>query len=226
MGTVLLNSSGNCVNILVIDVGGQAVKALATGHKQPVKIPSGPGMTARKMVDAVKAATADWEYEGVSLGIPGKVINGKPVENPPNLGNGWVGFDFQAAFGCPVKILNDAAIQALGNYRGKRMLFLGLGTGLGSALIIEGIIHPLELGDLPYRDGTYAENLGVAGLERLGKKEWSKRVWEAVKQFHNAMQTDYVVVGGGKSKLTGKLPRYTFRSDNSSAFTGGYRLWE
>jgi len=210
----------------VVDVGGHAIKLLATDRRKRVEIPSSPKMTAKEMVESVKKATSTWHYEVVSLGIPGKVTNGRPVENPPNLGRGWVGFDYEEAFGCPVKILNDAAMQALGNYRGKRMLFLGLGTGLGSALVIEGIVHVLELGDLPYLDGTYADYLGAAGLARLGKAEWSRKVWEAVKQFHNAMQTDYVVVGGGKAKYVGKFPRYTFRSGNSSAFTGGFSLWE
>lgn len=214
------------MKILAIDVGGHSVKVLATGLTKPVKIPSWPEMSAKQMADTVKNAVSDWAYEAVSIGIPGKVKNGRIVEDPPNLGCGWVGFDFEAAFGCPVKILNDAAMQALGNYRGKRMLFLGLGTGLGSALVIDRIVHPLELGDLPYHEGTYSDYLGAAGLERIGKKEWRHRVCDAVKQFHNAMQTDYVVVGGGQAKLMAGLPRFTFRSDNSSAFTGGFRLWE
>jgi predicted NBD/HSP70 family sugar kinase len=214
------------VKILVIDIGGSSVKVLATGKKEPVKIPSGPKLTPKQMVRSVREATRDWSYEVVSIGIPGKVLNGRPAENPPNLGRGWMRFDFQKAFGKPVKVLNDAALQALGNYHGKRMLFLGLGTGLGSALVLEGILHPLELGDLPYEEGTYAGYVGKAGLEQLGKKEWTRHVREVVRQLARAMQTDSIIIGGGKAKLIRRLPCHAIRSDNSSAFTGGFRLWE
>jgi polyphosphate glucokinase len=163
--------------ILVIDVGGTNVKVLATGQKEPIKIPSGPKMTAKKMVKEVRAATSGWKYDAVSMGYPGPVIHGHPLTNPHNLGGGWVGFDFKKAFGHPVKIMNDAAMQALGIYHGGRMLFLGLGTGLGSAMIVNGIVEPMEIAHLPYKKGrTFEDYLGLRGLERLGKKRWRRQV--------------------------------------------------
>src|SRR5271155_4488091 len=155
--------------VLVIDVGGTNVKLLATGQKEPRKHPSGPTMTPAKMVKLVKAAAADWEFDCISLGYPGPIINGHPLREPHNLGRGWVGFDFEKAFGCPVKIINDAAMQAVGSYKGRRMLFLGLGTGLGSAMILDGIVEPMELGHLPYKKATYEDYVGERGLKRLGK---------------------------------------------------------
>src|SRR5437867_2817888 len=195
------------MKVLVIDVGGTHVKLLATGRKQPVEIPSGPKMTARKMVAAVRAATAGWKYDAVSIGYPGPVVHGHPVAEPHHLGRGWVGFNFRKAFGRPVKIINDAAMQALGSYRGGRMLFLGLGTGLGSALIVDGVLEPMELAHLPYKkDRTYEDYVGLAGLKRLGRKKWRRHVDDVVEQLKAALQADYVVLGGGNARLLKKFP--------------------
>jgi polyphosphate glucokinase len=214
-------------SILVIDVGGTNVKVLATAQKNPVKIPSGPKMTAKKMVKAVLNAVAGWSYSAVSIGYPGPVIHGRPLSEPHNLGGGWVGFDFQKAFGCPVKLTNDAAMQALGIYEGGRMLFLGLGTGLGSAMIVDGVLEPMEIAHLPYKKGrTYEDYLGLRGIERLGKKKWRRHVTQAVTTLKNALGADYVVVGGGNSKLLKKLPPGARLGNNATAFVGGVRLWE
>jgi len=214
-------------NILVIDVGGTNVKVLATGQKVPVKIPSGPKMTPKKMVKQVRAATADWKYDAISIGYPGPVIHGRPLTEPHNLGGGWVGFDFKKAFGHPVKIINDAAMQALGIYHGGRMLFLGLGTGLGSAMIVNGIVEPMEIAHLPYKNGrTFEDYLGIRGLKRLGKKRWRRHVTKVVGKLKNALEADYVVLGGGNSKLLKTIPPGCQLGNNSSAFTGGFRLWE
>ena len=211
---------------LVIDVGGSHVKVLATGHKKVVVIPSGPEMTAKKLVAAVRVATAHWKYDAVSIGYPGPVVHGHPVSEPHNLGRGWVGFDFKKAFGRPVKVINDAAMQALGSYQGGRMLFLGLGTGLGSALIVEGVLEPMELAHLPYKKGrTYEDYVGEAGLKRLGKKKWRHHVEDVITQLQRALQADYVVLGGGNARLVKKLSHRVRRGDNSNAFRGGYRLW-
>ena len=213
--------------ILVIDVGGTHVKALVTGQKEPVRIPSGPKMTARKMVKDVRKAAAGWEYSGVYIGYPGPVIHGRPLCDPHNLGSGWVGFDFKKAFGRPVKILNDAAMQALGVYKGGRMLFLGLGTGLGSAMIVDGLLEPMEVAHLPYKKGyTFEDYLGVRGLQRLGKKKWRRHVAVVVEQLKAALEADYVVLGGGNAKLLKELPHGARLGDNSTAFIGGFRLWE
>jgi len=213
--------------VLVIDVGGTHVKALATGQKEPLKIVSGPKMTAAKMVKKVRKATAGWDYSGVSIGYPGPVIHGHPLCEPHNLGRGWVGFDFKKAFGRPVKILNDAAMQALGIYKGGRMLFLGLGTGLGSAMIVDGMLQPMEIAHLPYKKGrTFEDYLGLRGLKRLGKKKWRREVAKVVKALKNALEADYVVLGGGNARLLKKLPPGAQLGDNSTAFTGGFRLWE
>jgi len=213
--------------ILVIDVGGTHVKVLATGRKEPVKIISGPKMTAEKMVKEVRKVTEGWDYSGVSIGYPGPVIHGRPLCDPHNLGRGWVGFDFKKAFGRPVRILNDAAMQALGIYKGGRMLFLGLGTGLGSAMIVDGILEPMEVAHLPYKKGrTFEDYLGLRGLKRMGKKKWRRSVAEVVEELKNALEADYVVLGGGNAKLLKKLPPGARLGDNSTAFTGGFRLWE
>lgn len=215
------------MDILVIDVGGTHVKALATGRRNPIKIPSGPKMTAKKMVRMVREATAGWHYTVVSIGFPGPVLHGKPVSEPANLGGGWVGFDFKKAFGCPVRVINDAAMQALGSYEGGRMLFLGLGTGLGSALIVDGLIQPMELAHLPYEKGrTYEEQVGNAALERFGKKKWRGYVADVVKRLKAALEADDVVVGGGNAKLLGTLPKGVRLGSNANAFVGGYRLWK
>jgi polyphosphate glucokinase len=214
-------------SILVIDVGGTHVKVLVTGQKNPVKIPSGPKMTAKKMVKEVLNAAAGWDYSAVSIGYPGPVIHGRPLSEPHNLGGGWVGFDFQKAFGRPVKLTNDAAMQALGIYEGGRMLFLGLGTGLGSAMIVEGVLEPMEIAHLPYKKGrTYEDYLGLRGMERLGKKKWRRHVTRVVITIKNALGADYVVVGGGNAKLLKKLPPGARLGANTTAFVGGVRLWE
>lgn len=214
------------MKILVIDIGGTHVKVLATGHRKFVEIPSGPKLTPAKMVAAVRAATEGWKYEVISMGYPGAVVHGRPISEPHHLGSGWVGSNFKKVFGGPVKIINDAAMQALGSYQGGRMLFLGLGTGLGSALIVENILEPMELAHLPYRKGrSYEDYLGQAGLKRLGKKKWRRHVKQVVQQLKTALQADYVVLGGGNARLLKKLPPDTRRGDNANAFEGGYRLW-
>lgn len=215
------------MKILVIDIGGTHVKAAATGHKQRVLIPSGPNMTAAKMVAALKKATSDWKYDAVSIGYPGPVAYGRPLADPHNLGHGWVGFDFKRAFGRrPIRIINDAAMQALGSYKGGRMLFLGLGTGLGSAMVVNNVVEPMELAHLPYKKGrTYEEYLGLAALKRQGKKKWRHRVNDVVKHLKGALQADYVVLGGGNARLLKKLPPGARLGDNANAFVGGFRLW-
>jgi polyphosphate glucokinase len=214
------------MNVLVIDVGGTHVKVLATGRKERVVIPSGPKMTPGRMVAAVRTATADWKYDAVSIGYPGPVVHGRPLTEPWHLAPGWRQFDFKKALGRPVKIINDAAMQALGSYRGGRMLFLGLGTGLGSALIVENVLEPMELAHLPYKKGrSYEDCIGLAGLERLGKKRWRRHVNEIVQMLKSALQPDYVVLGGGNARLLRELPPATSLGDNANAFRGGYRLW-
>jgi len=214
------------VKILVVDVGGTHIKVLATGHKRPLKIPSGPDMTPRVMVRRVLAATRSWKFDAVSIGYPGAVVHGKPVNDPHNLGRGWVGYNFKKAFGRPVKIVNDAAMQALGGYKRGRMLFLGLGTGLGSALIVDGVLEPMELAHLPYKKGrTYEEYVGKKGLKRMGKKKWRRHVEDVIERFRVALNVDDVVVGGGNTKLLKTLPKGVRRGTNSNAFIGGFRLW-
>ncbi len=215
------------MKILVIDVGGTHVKVLATGHKQRVEIPSGPELTPAKMVAALKKATVGWKYDAVSIGYPGPVAHGRPLAEPHNLGHGWIGFDFKKAFGHrPIRMINDAAMQALGSYKGGRMLFLGLGTGLGSALIVDNFVEPMELAHLPYKKGrTYEDYLGLAGLKRQGKKKWRRHVNDVVQQLKSALQADYVVLGGGNARLLKKLPPGARLGDNANAFEGGYRLW-
>ena len=214
------------MRILVIDVGGTHVKVLATGHQQRIEIPSGPKMTPARMVVAVKAATAGWKYDAVSIGYPGPVAHGRPFSEPHNLGRGWVGFDFKKALGRPVKVINDAAMQALGSYKGRRMLFLGLGTGLGSAFIVDGVLEPMELAHLPYQKGrTYEDYAGLAGLKRLGKRKWRRHVNGIVQLLKTALEADYVVLGGGNAKLLKRLPPASRLGDNANAFRGGLRLW-
>jgi polyphosphate glucokinase len=216
----------NRMRILVIDLGGTHVKVLATGRKKPVEIPSGSKMTAAKMAAAVRAATVNWKYDTVSIGYPGPVVHGRPINEPCHLGRGWVGFNFKKAFKRPVKIINDAAMQALGSYQGGRMLFLGLGTGLGSAMIVDNILEPMELAHLPYKNGrSYEDYVGRAGLERQGKKEWRRQVKEVVQQLKAAVQADYVILGGGNARRLKKLPPGTRLGNNANAFRGGCRLW-
>ena len=213
--------------VLVIDIGGTNVKLLATGEKEPRKYPSGPAMTPRKMVQLVRKSVADWKFDCISLGYPGPIINGHPLREPHNLGPGWVGFKFGKAFGCPVKVLNDAAMQAIGSYEGKRMLFLGLGTGLGSAAIADGVLEPLELAHLPYKNGrTYEDFIGLRGLKRLGKKKWRAHVADVVKRLGSALEADYIVLGGGNARLLKRLPQGARLGDNGNAFRGGVRLWK
>jgi len=215
------------MKILVLDVGGTHVKILATGRKQSVEFPSGPALTAKKMVAKVRSITADWVYEAVSIGYPGPVVHGRPLVEPRNLGSGWVGFDFKAFFGKPVKIINDAAMQALGSYKGGRMLFLGLGTGLGSAMIVDHVIEPMELAHLPYKKGrTFEDYVGEAGLKRRGGKKWRQEVGKVVALLTSAVQAQDVVLGGGNARLLKKTPPGTRIGDNANAFRGGYRLWE
>jgi predicted NBD/HSP70 family sugar kinase len=213
--------------VLVIDVGGTNVKMLATGQKEPRKYPSGTAMTPGKMVRLVKESVRDWKFDCVSLGFPGPVINEHALREPHNLGGGWMGFNFRKAFGCPVKIINDAAMQALGSYKGGRMLFLGLGTGLGSAMIVDGVLQPMELAHLIYKNGkTYEDYLGLRGLERLGKKKWRKHVATVAKKLRATLEADYVVLGGGNNKKLKKLPPGTRLGSNENAFLGGFRMWQ
>lgn len=213
--------------VLVIDVGGTNVKILATGQRTPRKRPSGPTMSPRRMVRDVKKLVQDWKFDCISLGFPGPVINECPLREPHNLGGGWVGFDFGKAFGCPVKIINDAAMQALGSYQGGRMLFLGLGTGLGAAMMVDGMLQPMELAHLIYKNGkTYEDYVGLRGLERSGKKKWRKHVTTIVKKLKAALRADYVVLGGGNNKKLKKLPPGARLGSNLCAFQGGFRMWQ
>jgi polyphosphate glucokinase len=214
-------------NVLVIDVGGTHIKVYPVGRRQPIKIDSGPAMTPKKMTQAVRTAAAGCRYDVVSLGYPGPVVHGKPLHNPVNLGSGWVGFDFEKAFGRPTQIINDAAMQALGSYRGGRMLFLGLGTGLGSALIVDGILEPMELAHLPYKNGkTFEDYIGDSALKRRGQKKWTKSVFDVVAKLKSGLQADYVVLGGGNVRWLTTLPPHTFRGTNENAHKGGVRLWQ
>jgi polyphosphate glucokinase len=213
------------MKVLVIDVGGTNVKVGGTGRGAPIKIPSGPDMTASQMATAVKAAVT-WSYDAVAIGYPGAVVGGRPVAEPANLGGGWVRFDFADAFGKPVRVINDAAMQALGSYEGGHMLFLGLGTGLGSALVADGVLAPLELAHLPYRKRrTFEDYLGLRGLERLGRKRWQRHVEAVVALLRHAMQVDYVVLGGGQTKKLKGLAAEVRLGSNDNAMLGGVRLW-
>jgi polyphosphate glucokinase len=214
------------MNVLVVDVGGTHVKILATGQEERREFPSGPALTAEQMVRGVKELAGEWKYETVSIGYPGPVLHGRPVLEPHNLGAGWVGFDYRAAFGCPVKVINDAAMQALGGYKGGKMLFLGLGTGLGAAMILDGIVEPMELGHLPYKKGTYEDYVGIRGLDRRGRKKWSQHVADVVALLIAALEPDDVVLGGGNVKKLKVLPPHCRAGDNANAFLGGFRLWE
>jgi len=214
------------VKVLVIDVGGTHVKVLATGQRVARKIASGPSMTARKMVREVKKATADWRYDALSIGYPGPVLHGRPVVEPHNLGGGWVRFDFRKAFGKPVKLINDAAMQALGSYHGGRMLFLGLGTGLGVAMIVDGVTEPTELAHLPYKKGrTYEDYVGLSGLKRSGVKKWRRHVADVAAKLKLALDAEELVIGGGNAKRLKSPPAGARIVDNREAFVGGFRLW-
>jgi len=212
--------------ILSVDVGGTHVKVLLRGELEPREAPSGPKMTPQEMVRCVRRLARGWRYDVVSMGFPGVVWHGRPATEPRNLGRGWVGFDYRAAFGCPVRIINDAAMQAIGSYEGGRMLFLGLGTGLGVALVIDGTVEATEFGHLPYKKGrTYEDYLGVRGLERLGKKKWRRAVADVTERLVAAFEVDYVVLGGGNAHALKQLPARSRLGDNSHAFEGGFRLW-
>jgi polyphosphate glucokinase len=217
---------GVLMQILVLDIGGNHVKMLLTGQEAAREFPSGPSMTAQGMVAGVLKVADGWKFEVISIGYPGPVLRGKPVAEPHNLGAGWVGFDYAAAFGCPVKLINDAAMQALGGYDGGKMLFLGLGTGLGSAMIVDGIVEPMELGHLPYRKKTYEDYVGMRGLKRLGPKKWRRCVEDVVASLSAALQPDYVVLGGGNVHKLKEMPPNCRMGDNANAFRGGFRLWE
>lgn len=214
------------MKILVIDIGGTHVKMLVSGKRTPIKFDSSPKLTPAMMVKGVLAVTSEWEYDCVSIGYPGPAVGGHPILEPYNLGPGWVGFDYQRAFKKPVRLINDAAMQALGSYKGGRMLFLGLGTGLGSAMIVDGALQPLELAHLPYKSGqTYEDYVGAAGLQRRGKKKWRKSVLDVINRLEKALGADYVVLGGGNVKLMTELPKNVSVGSNENAYKGGFELW-
>jgi len=220
-------TSGKAKHVLVVDVGGTHIKVMVSGQKEKREKASGPALTSRAMVRDVKRIVKGWTYDRVSIGYPGPVLHNKPVGEPHNLAPGWVGFDFRKAFNRPVRIVNDAAMQALGDYRGGRMLFLGLGTGLGSALIVDGVMAPMELAHLPYKRGrTYEDYVGRCGLERMGKKKWRRHVLDVIGLFRTALEADEVVIGGGNARLLKECPPATRLETNAGAFRGGFRLWE
>ena len=214
------------LDILVIDTGGTRLK-IRVNHRDEIRqATTGPAMTPRDLVERVRALAADWSYDAVSLGYPGEVRSGRPSREPHNLGTGWIGFDFQSAFGRPVRVVNDAAMQALGSYQGGRMLFLGLGTGMGSALVIDKLVQPMELSKLPYKNGeTFGDSVRHSAIERIGVDVWKKEVFNVIEILRDALVADYVVLGGGNSRLLTELPRYARRGNNAKAFDGGFRLW-
>ncbi len=215
------------MKILVIDIGGTHVKVASTDHRTPVKIVSGVEMTAETMVKQVLEATKDWQYDAVSIGYPGPVEHDHPLAEPHNLSPGWVGFSYKRAFGKPLRFMNDAAMQALGGYRGGKMLFIGLGTGMGSAVVFDGTVVPLELAHLRYKNGrTYEDYVGLAGLERRGKKRWRKSVLDVIERLKAALVCDYVLLGGGNAKLMKKLPAHVILGSNKNAIEGGLKVWE
>jgi len=214
------------MKILVVDVGGTHVKVVVSGQKESRKFDSGPALVPASMVLGVQKVSSDWSYDVVSVGYPGPVLNNRPVAEPHNLGRGWLGFNFETAFAHPVKLINDAAMQALGSYKGGKMLFLGLGTGLGSTMIVDGIIEPMELGHLPYKKHTYEDYVGERGLEEWGKHKWRRHVADVVARLIAALEPDDVVLGGGNARILEKLPPGCRVVDNANAFDGGFRLWE
>lgn len=213
-------------NILTIDIGGTHVKVMTSRERTKREFDSGPDLTAKEMVRKVKALTKDWRIDAISAGYPGPVVNNRPRNEPWNLGKGWKDFDLEKAFGKPTKVVNDAMMQAVGSYDGGRMLFLGLGTGLGSSMILDGVLAPMELGHLPYRKKTFEDYVGAAGLKKHGRKKWRGYVDETIAQLVAALLPDYVVLGGGNVEKLDKLPPDTKRGDNENAFAGGFRLWE
>ena len=214
------------MNVLVVDIGGTHVKLMATGQDVSREFESGPALIPEQMVSEIRNLVPDWKYEAVSIGYPGSVHGDRIVSDPWNLGKGWVGFDFQSAFKCPVKIMNDAAMQALGSYKGGKMLFLGLGTGLGSALIVDGIVEPMELGHLPYKKHTFEDYVGLRGLQKYGKQNWRCHVTDMVRRLTAAIEPDEVVLGGGNVNKLVELPPGCRVGNNTNAFIGGFRLWE
>ena len=213
--------------ILAVDVGGSHVKLLLSGGDHEARrFDSGPDLGPKEMVERIVALTEDWPYNAVSVGIPAPVHGGRVATDPVNLGPGWVGFDFPKAFGKPTKVVNDAAMQALGSYEGGKMLFLGLGTGLGTALVVDGVVEPMELAHLPFRKATFEDYVGERGLKRLGKKKWEAAVAETVDRLAAALEPDYVVLGGGNTKKLGHLPANARLGANTNAFVGGFRLWD
>ena len=214
------------MNVLVVDVGGTHVKILATGQQTRLEVASGPTMTARQMVSVVRKMARKWDYDVVSIGYPGPVLRGRPVAEPHNLGGGWVAFSFEKAFRCPVRIINDAAMQALGSYKRGKMLFLGLGTGLGSAMVVNSVVEPMELGHLPYKKGVFEDYVGLRGLKKYRKGKWRRHVHDVVEQLKAALEPDDVVLGGGNVKELKELPPGCRAVDNANAFVGGFRLWE
>src|SRR5438477_1861 len=214
------------MKVLVIDIGGTHVKILVTGQPTHRQFDSGPNLTPKAMVSQVRKLASDWAYDRVSIGYPGPVLRGRPVSEPHNLGSGWVGFDFERAFKRPVKLINDAAMQALGTYKGGKMLFLGLGTGLGSTMIVDGIVEPMELGHLPYKKATFEDYVGIRGVKNYGKKKWRSFVTDVVKRLVAALEPDDVVLGGGNVHKLKKLPPGSRAGDNNNAFLGGFRLWQ
>lgn len=214
------------LRILVLDVGGTHVKMLASGQRTPRRFDSGPRMTPRRMVAGVTRAVRGWTYDAISIGYPGLVAHGRAVSEPHNLGKGWVGFDFAKALGRPVRVVNDAAMQALGSYRRGRMLFLGLGTGLGTAMVVDGVVEPMELAHLPYRKGTYEDYVGARGLEKRGNKKWQRHVYDVVERLKQALEPDEVVLGGGNARKLDRLPPGCRLGSNANAFRGGFRLWD
>lgn len=214
-------------SILAIDVGGSHVKfLLSTDRRERRRFVSGPDLTAQDMASRAIAMTADWRFDRVSIGVPAPVRGGRVVSEPVNLGSGWVEYDFEKAFGRPTKLANDAALQALGSYEGGKMLFLGLGTGLGSTLIVDGIVEPMELGHLPFRKATFEDYVGVRGRKRLGKKKWQKAVVETIERLTAALEPDYVVLGGGDAEKVHNLPANVRLGSNDNAFLGAFRLWD
>lgn len=214
------------MNVLVVDVGGTNVKILATGQEERRRFPSGPTLTPEMMVSEVVKAAEGWAYDVVTIGYPGPVFHGRPVAEPANLGPGWMGFDYEGAFRLPVKIINDATMQALGSYQGGRMLFLGLGTGLGSTMVVDGIVQPMELGHLPYKKRTYEDYVGERARVKLGKKKWRRCVEDVVARLTAALEPDDVVLGGGNVRKLKELPPGTRAGENANAFRGGFSLWE
>jgi polyphosphate glucokinase len=212
--------------VLAVDIGGSHVKMLLSTGGERRRFPSGPDLTAAEMVEQVLELTKGWEYDVISVGVPAPVLAGKVAHDPVNLGTGWAGFDFERAFGKPTRVVNDAAMQALGSYDGGRMLFLGLGTGLGSAMIVDGLLEPMELGHMPYKKATYEDYVGARGLARMGKRRWRAEVAEVIEAFRAALEPEYIVLGGGNAEVLKELPPDTRLGDNRNAFLGGFRLWQ